>query len=76
MSAASTGLQIATPTDTTIIMTRTFSAPRRLVWEALFTPDKMARWMLPPPGWMLTVCECEVRVGGLLYEAWKSAIPP
>ena len=72
MSAASKGLQISTPTDTTIVMTRTFHAPRRLVWDAVFTPDKMARWMLPPPGWTLTVCECEVRVGGALNEAWKS----
>ena len=72
MSTASEGLQISTPTDTTIVITRTFSAPRRLVWDAVFTPDKMARWMLPPPGWTLTVCECEARVGGALNEAWKS----
>ena len=72
MSAAPKGLQISTPTDTTIVMTRAFNAPRRLVWEAMFTPDKMARWMLPRPGWTLTVCECEGRVGGVLNEAWKS----
>lgn len=65
-------LQIATPTDTTIVLTRTFTAPRRLVWEAMFTPDKMRRWMLPPPGWTTTVCECEARVSGLLRLAWKS----
>ena len=34
----------------TIVLVRTFHAPRRLVWEAMFTPDKMRRWMLPPPG--------------------------
>jgi uncharacterized protein YndB with AHSA1/START domain len=66
------GLQISTPTDTTIVLTRMFDAPRRLVWEAMFTPDKMRRWMLPPPGWTLTVCECEARVGGKLRLAWKS----
>ena len=66
------GLQISTPTDTTIVLTRTFNAPRRLVWEAMFTPDKMRRWMLPPPGWTLTTCECEARVGGALKLAWKS----
>jgi uncharacterized protein YndB with AHSA1/START domain len=66
------GLQISTPTDTTIVLTRTFNAPRRLVWQAMFVPDKMRRWMLPPPGWTLTVCECEVRVGGKLSLAWKS----
>jgi uncharacterized protein YndB with AHSA1/START domain len=38
----------------------------------MFTPDRMRRWMLPPPGWTLTVCECEARVGGALSLAWKS----
>jgi uncharacterized protein YndB with AHSA1/START domain len=65
------GLQISMPTDTTIVLTRTFEAPLRLVWEAMFTPDKMRRWMLPPPGWTLTFCECEARVGGKLRLAWK-----
>ncbi len=67
------GLQVSTPTDTTIVLTRTFNAPRRLVWEAFFTPDKMRRWMLPPPGWTTTVCECEPRVAGALRLVWKSA---
>lgn len=66
-------LQISTPTDTLIVLTRTFSAPRRLVWEAMFTADKMRRWMLPPPGWTMTTCECDTRVGGALDVAWKSA---
>src|SRR5688500_2753575 len=66
------GLQISTPTDTTIVLTRTFDAPRRLVWEAMFTPDKMRRWMLPPPGWTMTTCECDAREGGKLQIAWKS----
>ena len=67
-----TGLQISTPTDTTIVLTRAFNAPRRLVWEAMFTPAKMRRWMLPPPGWTLTTCVCEARVGGAVKLAWKS----
>jgi uncharacterized protein YndB with AHSA1/START domain len=66
------GLQVSTPIDTAIVLTRTFNAPRRLVWEAMFTPDKMRRWMLPPAGWTMTVCECEARVGGALRLAWKS----
>jgi uncharacterized protein YndB with AHSA1/START domain len=66
-------LQVSTPTDTTIVLTRTFNAPRRLVWEAFFTPDKMRRWMLPPPGWTTTICECEARVAGALRLVWKSA---
>lgn len=68
----SKGLQISTPTDSTIVLTRAFNAPRRLVWEATFTPDKMRRWMEPPPGWTMTVCECDARLGGALTVAWKS----
>lgn len=67
-----TGLQISTPTDTTIVLTRTFHAPRRLVWGAFTTPGTMRRWMLPPPGWTLTVCECDPRVAGALRLVWKS----
>ena len=48
------GLQISTPTDTTIVLTRTFHAPRQLVWEAMTEPVKMRRWMLAPPGWTMT----------------------
>jgi uncharacterized protein YndB with AHSA1/START domain len=66
------GLQISTPTDTTIVLTRTFQASRRLVWEAMTDPARMRRWMLPPPGWTMTVCEVEARVGGALRLAWKS----
>jgi len=67
------GLQLTTPTDTTIVLTRTFNAPRRLLWEAMFTPDKMRRWMLPPPQWTMTTCECDARMAGALDIAWKSA---
>ena len=65
-------LQISTPTDTTIVLIRAFNAPRRLVWDAMFTPDKMRRWMLPPPGWTMTVCECDPRLNGALRLAWKN----
>jgi uncharacterized protein YndB with AHSA1/START domain len=66
------GLQLSTPTDTTIVITRTFNAPPRLVWEAMTVPVRMRRWMLAPPGWTLTDCACEARVGGALRLAWKS----
>ena len=65
-------LRISTPTDTTIVLTRSFAAPRRLVWAAMFTADKMRRWMLPPPGWTITSCVCDTRVGGAVELSWKS----
>jgi uncharacterized protein YndB with AHSA1/START domain len=71
-SPRSKALQVSTPSDTTIVLTRTFAAPPQLLWEAMFTPDKMRRWMLPPPGWTVSTCECDARVGGALSVAWKS----
>jgi uncharacterized protein YndB with AHSA1/START domain len=68
-----TGLQLTTPTDTTIVLTRDFKAPRRLVWEAMTNPEKMKRWMIPPPGWTLDSIANDARVGGSLELAWKSA---
>lgn len=67
------GLRVSTPTDLNIVLTRTFDAPRRLVWEAMTDPVRMRRWMLPPPGWTMTVCECKPRAGGALRLAWKNA---
>lgn len=70
MNAA--GLKVATPTDTTIKMTRAFNAPRRMVWEAMTDPAKLRRWMFAPPGWEMTVCEFDARVGGTFRWAWKT----
>ncbi len=67
------GVQVSTPTDTTIVLTRTFNAPRRLVWEAMTDPAKLRRWMFAPPGWIMTVCEFEPRVGGRYRWVWKNA---
>lgn len=72
MNTTAKGLLVSTPTDTTIVLTRTFNAPPRLVWDATLVPDKMRRWMLPPPGWTTTICECTPRVGGALRLVWKS----
>jgi uncharacterized protein YndB with AHSA1/START domain len=66
------GLKVSTPTDTTIVLTRTFNAPRRLVWEAMTDPAKLRRWMFAPPGWIMTACEFEARVGGTYKWAWKN----
>lgn len=70
-TTAPSALQISTPTDTTIVLTRKFDAPRHLVWEAMFTADKMRRWMLPPPGWTIANLECDARVGGKLSVEWN-----
>ncbi len=37
---------VTTPSDREIAMTRTFSARRQLVFEALTTPELLRRWLL------------------------------
>lgn len=40
-------LRVATPTDTTIVITRMLDAPRRLVWEAMTKEEHVNRWWGP-----------------------------
>jgi uncharacterized protein YndB with AHSA1/START domain len=64
-------LTINTPGDRDVVLTREFDAPRDLVWQAITTPALIRRWLLGPPGWIMTVCELEPKVGsGYRYE-WK-----
>jgi uncharacterized protein YndB with AHSA1/START domain len=41
---------VTTPTDREIVITREFNAPRPLVWEAMFRPELIKRWVAGPPG--------------------------
>lgn len=65
-------LQVSTPDDLTIVLTRAFNAPRRFVWESMTTPENMRRWTMLPPGWTLLTCECDARVGGALRLVSRS----
>src|SRR5437899_6670570 len=56
-------LQVTTPTDREIVMTRVFDAPRRLVFDAFSKPELLKRWF-GPRGFSLAVCEVDFRVGG------------
>lgn len=56
-------VQITTPTEREVVLTRVLDAPRRLVFDALTKPDLLRRWY-GPRGWTLVVCEIDLRVGG------------
>jgi len=56
-------LQVTTPSEREIVLTRVFDAPRRLVFEAFTKPELLKRWF-GPRGWSLAVCEVDLRVGG------------
>ena len=60
-----------TPSDREIVMTRTFDAPRRIVWEAWTNPEHLPHWMLGPDGWTMPVCDIDLRPGGAWHFAWR-----
>ncbi len=48
-----------------VVITRTFNAPARLVFEAWTKPELMRRWWVPKSsGLTLLSCEMDVRTGG------------
>ena len=54
---------VTTPTDTRILITREFDAPRELVYRAFTTPELLRRWWHANRA-EVTGIEMDVRVGG------------
>jgi uncharacterized protein YndB with AHSA1/START domain len=66
-------LEVTTPSDREIAMTRAFNAPRRLVFDAYTKPELVKRWLGVQNGWTMEVCEIDLRVGGVYRYVWRSA---
>ena len=64
--------QVTLPSDREVKVTRSFRAPRPLVYMAYTEPALLQRWLLGPPGWSMPVCEMDVRVGGRYRWRWRS----
>lgn len=63
-------VQIATPTDREVVVTRIFAAPRTLVFDAYTQPELLKRWY-GAPGRSLVICEVDLRVGGAYRFLWR-----
>ena len=65
MSVTSSGTATVTlPTDTQILITREFDAPKHLVYRAWTTPELVKRWWHANRG-EVTLAEIDLRVGGM-----------
>ena len=64
--------QVTLPSDREVKVTRSFKAPRALVYRAHTEPELVRRWLLGPPGWSMPVCEMDVRVGGKYRWRWRN----
>jgi uncharacterized protein YndB with AHSA1/START domain len=65
-------LEIATPSERELAMSRVFDAPRALVWEALTKPEHIVGWFGRRQD-TLAVCEVDLRIGGTARYVWRFA---
>jgi uncharacterized protein YndB with AHSA1/START domain len=66
--ANSDTFKATTPSEREIVLTRLFSAPRALVFEAMTRPEHVRRWWgILDDQHSVTVCEIDLRPGG----AWR-----
>jgi uncharacterized protein YndB with AHSA1/START domain len=64
VAVTSSGTAVVTlPTDTQILITREFAAPRHLVYKAWTTPELIKRWWHAKRG-KVTVADVDLRLGG------------
>lgn len=69
-TVASSGTAVVTlPSDTQILITREFDAPKHLVYQAWTTPELVKRWWSAKRG-EVTLAEIHLRVGG----TWRFVI--
>jgi uncharacterized protein YndB with AHSA1/START domain len=62
-TAHSNDLIATTPSDYELVWTRSFNAPRRMVFDAWTRPELMDRWLVPD-GWTVLSCDSDPRPGG------------
>jgi uncharacterized protein YndB with AHSA1/START domain len=60
-----------TLSDLEIAISRDFTAPRELVFDAHTQPEHVSQWMLGPEGWSMPVCEIDLRPGGAWHFVWR-----
>lgn len=61
---ANESFQVSKPTPREVMITRSFNASPRIVFEAMTKPEHLVRWY-GPDGFTVIHCEADLRVGGL-----------
>lgn len=65
-------VEVTTPSEREVVVTREFDAPRQLVWDAHTKPELITRWLLGPPGTTMPYCTVDLRVGGKYRYVWRN----
>ena len=64
--------QVTATGDHILTITRSFRAPRQLVYDAYTKPELLQRWLGVRNGWTFDVCEVDLRVGGKYRWVWRN----
>jgi uncharacterized protein YndB with AHSA1/START domain len=73
-TAARNETSYTTPTDRELVITRTFDAPRSLVWAVFTDPKHVPNWQTGPEGFTMPVCEMDLRPGGAWNYVWRNRL--
>lgn len=65
-------MKLSASGDREIVICRDFDAPLRFVWDAMTRPELIQRWLSGPPGWRMSVCTVDLRVGGKYRYEWSN----
>lgn len=65
-------LEVTTPSDREVTVTRIFDAPAKLIWDAHTKPELLKRWLIGSPGWSMPHCVVDLRVGGRYRYIWQN----
>lgn len=60
--------------DRELVLTRTFAAPRQLVWQAYTDCKHLSQWW-GPAGWTVPHCQLDLRPGGQWHYCMKGPMP-
>lgn len=60
-----------TPSDTELVATRVWQAPRALVWRAWTTPELLRQWQLGTETSTMETCDLDMRPGGRWRTVWR-----
>jgi len=61
---------VSTTTGADFVISRTFDAPRELVWKAFTDPGHMKEWW-GPKGFVIVASKMDLRVGGTYHGAMR-----
>ena len=66
------GLSLTAPSPCELQLTRTFLAPRSLVFDCWTKPDLVRTWLTGPDGWSMQTCTIDLTPGGTYRYEWRN----